>query len=130
MLTFTFINLQMRLTEMRSNLAAELAGNPFASLATGLTDTVQLQWGWALLVAGAGAVIAAAVMRPSRVKCDHCAELIQASARIRRPARRSCAHATWRLGHGPSVSVDRCRFSTPSSGSGQIFGVAQDRLLR
>jgi hypothetical protein len=36
-------------------MATELAGNPFAGLATGMVESVQLQWGWALLVAGAGA---------------------------------------------------------------------------
>jgi hypothetical protein len=81
-LTFTFVNLQMHLSEMRSDMATQLAGNPFASLATGFAESVQLQWGWALLVAGAGAVIAAGLVRPSRVKCGHCAELIQTSARI------------------------------------------------
>jgi hypothetical protein len=83
-LGYTFYSLQSRIAEMRANMERDLAGNPFAGLARGMMEGVQLQWGWALLVAGAGLVFGASVMRPTaqRVKCPHCAELIQPDAKI------------------------------------------------
>jgi hypothetical protein len=40
----------------------DLAGNPFAGLGQAAVSSVQLQWGWAVLVIGACLVIAAAFM--------------------------------------------------------------------
>jgi hypothetical protein len=83
-LGYTFYNVQTRIAEMRANMERDLAGNPFAGLARGMMEGVQLQWGWALLVAGAGLVLAASALPATaqRVKCPHCAELIQPEANI------------------------------------------------
>jgi hypothetical protein len=80
----TFYNIQSRLAEIRTSMERDQAGNPFAGLKRSMMEGVQLQWGWALLVAGAGLLLAAAAMRPSKqlVKCPHCAELIQPDANI------------------------------------------------
>ena len=48
---------------MKSQMESELAGNPFRGLADMAMQSVQLQWGWALLIVGAGLVIAGAAMK-------------------------------------------------------------------
>ena len=62
-MAFTFINFQVKLADMKSQMESELAGNPFRGLADMAMQSVQLQWGWALLIVGAGMVIASAVMK-------------------------------------------------------------------
>jgi hypothetical protein len=83
-LGYTFYQLQTRLAEMRATMERDLAGNPFAGLARGLAEGFQLQWGWAVLVAGSILVLVAALMPAAaqRVKCPHCAELVSAEARV------------------------------------------------
>ena len=58
-LAYTFVAFQQRMSEARSQMANELAGNPFRGLAEGALRSVQLQWGWAVLVVGAVLIIAA-----------------------------------------------------------------------
>jgi hypothetical protein len=55
-LGFTFINFQVRLQEMKQ----ELAGNPFG----GIAETVSLSWGFAVIIVGAALLIAAAAVPP------------------------------------------------------------------
>jgi len=62
-LAYTFINFQVRLSQMKDEMEAKLAGNPFGGLAEMAMQSVQLQWGWVVLVAGAGCVIAAGLKR-------------------------------------------------------------------
>ena len=62
-MAFTFINFQVKLADMKSQMESELAGNPFRGLADMAMQSVQLQWVWALLIVGAGMVIASAVMK-------------------------------------------------------------------
>lgn len=62
-MAFTFINFQMRMSEAKSHMERELAGNPFRELADLAIQSVQLQWGWALLIVGASLVIAAAAIK-------------------------------------------------------------------
>jgi hypothetical protein len=62
-MAFTFINFQMKISDMKSQMETELAGNPFRGLADMAMQSVQLQWGWALLIVGAGLVIAGAAMK-------------------------------------------------------------------
>lgn len=59
-LALTFWNIQSRLSEMRSSMSKELADNPFRGLAEAMTGTVQLQWGWAVLVVGSVLLLLAA----------------------------------------------------------------------
>jgi hypothetical protein len=55
-LIYHFGHLQYRLSQMRANMA-ELEGNPFAGMAKAAVGSVQLQWGWLLLAAGAGLMV-------------------------------------------------------------------------
>jgi hypothetical protein len=63
-LLFTFLNFQAKMAETRGELDRELAGNPFRGLADLAVESVQLQWGWAVLVVGAALVVAAAAIKP------------------------------------------------------------------
>jgi hypothetical protein len=60
-LAFTFLNFQRGLGEMKRSMDVELAGNPFRGLADMAVQSVQLQWGWAVLIIGAGLMIASAI---------------------------------------------------------------------
>jgi len=60
---FTFINFQSKMSQMKSDMESKLAGNPFRGFADVAMQSVQLQWGWALLIVGAGLVIASAAVK-------------------------------------------------------------------
>jgi hypothetical protein len=62
-LVFTFINFQTRMSRARFELQLELADNPFASLEELALQSVQLQWGWAVLIVGAALLIAAVAIK-------------------------------------------------------------------
>jgi len=62
-MVFTFINFQMNLANIKTQMEAELAGNPFRGIADMAMQSVQLQWGWALLIVGAVLVIASAAIK-------------------------------------------------------------------
>lgn len=55
-LAFIFIRLQWVMAQMRDSLR-ELEDNPFAGLAQTAMGSMQLQWGWLVLIAGAGAMV-------------------------------------------------------------------------
>ncbi|CAO1665077.1 hypothetical protein NYA30BAC_02536 [Halomonas sp. NYA30] len=46
---FTFINFQSKMSQAKADMETELAGNPFRGLADMAMQSVQLQWGWALM---------------------------------------------------------------------------------
>lgn len=56
MLAYTFIRFQTAMSDARSRMEEELADNPFRGLAEMAVGSVQLQWGWAVLLIGAGIV--------------------------------------------------------------------------
>ena len=60
---FTFINFQSKISQVKADMDSELADNPFRGLAEMAMQSVQLQWGWALLVVGAALVIASAAIK-------------------------------------------------------------------
>lgn len=60
---FTFINFQLTISQMKSQMESQLAENPFRGLVDMTMQSIQLQWGWALLIVGAGLVIASAALR-------------------------------------------------------------------
>ena len=62
-LAFTFFNLQAKITGMDASLKADLADNPFAAIGNVMLRSIQLQWGWAVLVVGALILVATAAMR-------------------------------------------------------------------
>jgi hypothetical protein len=57
MLALTFYMFEKRMGEMRANMENELADNPFRGIAEMATNSVQLQWGWAVLVLGSALLI-------------------------------------------------------------------------
>ena len=59
-LAFTFISLQIRISEIKDNLGVELAGNRSPSLTDLVVQSVQIQWGWPLLTIGAVFILCAA----------------------------------------------------------------------
>jgi len=56
-LVYLFGRLQYNLSHMKSEMADSLKGNPFAGVAQAALGTVQVQWGWLVLAAGAGVLI-------------------------------------------------------------------------
>lgn len=60
---FTFVHFQMKMSETQSNMARELADNPFKGLSDMMLQSIQIQWGWAILLVGASLVIAAAAIK-------------------------------------------------------------------
>lgn len=66
LLLFTFFSLQSRISEMRAEMQTELAGNPFRGLGEAMMQSVQMQWGWAMLGIGAVALLVAAKLGTNR----------------------------------------------------------------
>ena len=62
-LAFTFVSLQFKMAEMKNMLRVELAGNAFHGFADIAVQSVQIQWGWALLLIGAITILCAASMK-------------------------------------------------------------------
>jgi hypothetical protein len=62
-MAFTFINFQMKMSSARADLQEKLAGNPFAGLGDLALQSVQLQWGWAVLIVGVALIIATAAIK-------------------------------------------------------------------
>jgi len=66
-LLFTFVNFQTKMSSMKADMARELAGNPFGEIANAALQSVQLQWGWPLLVIGSCFLIASSVIKEGAV---------------------------------------------------------------
>lgn len=66
-LWLNYQGIQERLAETRADMDADLADNPFRGLADLAMNSVQLEWGWAVLAFGTLLLIAAAFApRPNR----------------------------------------------------------------
>ncbi len=63
---FTFVNFQIRLSEMKDEMEKKLAGNPFRGIADVAMQSIQIQWGWAVLIVGAVFLVAAAAISDKR----------------------------------------------------------------
>ena len=112
MLLFTFLNVRMRISAMNAEAESTLAGNPFRGLADVAIQSVQIQWGWIVLVIGSVLLIVAAARRNQPVqnlrKCPFCAELILSEATI-------CKHCR------SEVPVDTNAAIEPSAASQPLF---------
>ena len=62
LMVFTFVNFQVRMSQIQDEMESKLAGNPFRGIADAAMQSVQIQWGWAVLVIGAALLIAAAAI--------------------------------------------------------------------
>jgi hypothetical protein len=63
LLGFTYFNFQSRMTELQQNMNTSLAGNPFRGLGEALMSSVQMQWGWGVLIIGALLLILTPLIR-------------------------------------------------------------------
>lgn len=63
-LLFTFIRFQFEMAEMKKQVQSGLHDNPFKGLADLAINSIQIQWGVAILILGGVVVIAAAALRP------------------------------------------------------------------
>lgn len=53
----TFLNFHYEVSRAKNNIRTELGDNPFADLADMALETLQLEWGWAFLIAGASLLL-------------------------------------------------------------------------
>lgn len=56
-LIYKFVSIQYSIVKMRATLSETIKDNPFASIAQTALGSVQLQWGWLVLAAGAGLLV-------------------------------------------------------------------------
>ncbi|OGM59103.1 hypothetical protein A3A75_05595 [Candidatus Woesebacteria bacterium RIFCSPLOWO2_01_FULL_39_10] len=68
MMLFTFINFQGKMASVKSEMQSGLEGNPFAGLGELALQSVQLQWGWIILVIGAVLLIVSAAIKEDTEK--------------------------------------------------------------
>jgi hypothetical protein len=61
MLAFTFFGFQWKMSQARAEMGK--SDNLFKGFGEKMLETVQLQWGWAILIVGAGMLIAAALIK-------------------------------------------------------------------
>jgi hypothetical protein len=62
-LAFTFFTLQSKMGQMKTEMETQLKDNPFRGLADLAVQSVQLEWGWAVLVIGIVSLIVVAAMK-------------------------------------------------------------------
>lgn len=60
---FTFVNFRSKMGELEAQMDTNMAGSPFRGLAHMAVQSVQLEWGWAVLMVGAMLLIVAAALR-------------------------------------------------------------------
>jgi hypothetical protein len=77
---YSFVRLQYMISSMRSAMADQLAGNPFAGFAQLAVSSVQLQWGWLPVATGAALLIYAGVK--SRVDDERLFSLSDQTSKI------------------------------------------------
>ncbi len=62
LLLFALVNFLIRMSQLRAQMQTELADNPFRGLADVAINSVQLQWGWAVLMLGGVLVVVGAAV--------------------------------------------------------------------
>jgi len=70
-LAFTFFNFQSKMSQATRQMETELKDNPFRGLADLAVQSVQLQWGWAVLVIGIAFLIVVAAMKDTADDWSH-----------------------------------------------------------
>jgi hypothetical protein len=64
LLLFALYNFMALINTAKDSMESTLAGNPFRGFADLAVQSVQIQWGWALLILGSLIVLVAAIMKP------------------------------------------------------------------
>jgi hypothetical protein len=62
LLLFALVNFLIRMAQLRDQMQTDLADNPFKGLADVAINSVQLQWGWAVLMLGGVLIVVAAAL--------------------------------------------------------------------
>lgn len=57
------VSILSKISDAKQRMGSDLADNPFKDLADIATQSIQLQWGWAVLIVGAGMLIACAALK-------------------------------------------------------------------
>jgi len=63
LIAYDFYELRGRIAEMIGSADADLAGNPMRGIADAALQSVQMQWGWVVLLVGCGLLFAGAYYR-------------------------------------------------------------------
>lgn len=74
LLSFTYLNLQAHLSGAQESIKVELADNPFKGLGDMMLQSVQIQWGWALLIVGALLLVGAAALKSELKPSDNASQ--------------------------------------------------------
>jgi uncharacterized paraquat-inducible protein A len=71
LLAYTYLNFQQNMDQTRSSFRSEMQDNPFAGLGEVIMESVQLEWGWVVLILGGIVTIsAAAIARTMKVESE------------------------------------------------------------
>jgi hypothetical protein len=70
-MAFTFFNFRSEMSQATRQMETELKDNPFRGLADLAVQSVQLQWGWAVLVIGIAFLIVVAAMKDTDDDWSH-----------------------------------------------------------
>ncbi|MDU2064367.1 MAG: hypothetical protein E6713_05945 [Sporomusaceae bacterium] len=68
MVAFTFFNFQNKVKEIQNQMSQQLRGNPFKGIAETMINSVQIEWGFALVIIGAIFLIVAPFLSDSNGK--------------------------------------------------------------
>ena len=66
LLTIFWFSISQKMADIQSSMARDLKGNPFAGIAEAMTQSMQLEWGWAVMVAGSVLLLAGAFIEGKR----------------------------------------------------------------
>jgi len=59
----SLVSVLSKISDAKQRMGSDLSDNPFKDLANIATQSIQLQWGWAVLIVGAGMLIACAALK-------------------------------------------------------------------
>jgi len=59
---YLFVEEQLHISHLKEQIAGNMDGNPFQGLANMAADSIQLDWGWAMLLVGGLFILAGAAM--------------------------------------------------------------------
>ena len=68
---FSIIHFQVKMAETKSKMGRDLKGNPFKGIADAAIESIQMEWGWAILIMGAIVVVVAAAIKSHKIQFGH-----------------------------------------------------------